>query len=290
MKPLSAIAALLLAPVIASAQADVPVLRLAGFSTVGRKPSVFIEVTPKARAFHSMPGDFHQLQAGERADQLHVLVIDTATGVVKVRHPSAAPDVAELRLHAEDGQALGAFKPGTLHLENVPLAVHVDVLGRLAGRTVLHGPIGRMAFSLQRENLNPDTARKAVEDGLAKVGFKVQPAGERFVLLLPTNQIVPALPKLEPEPAKSQRKDPKSSGSMKLINAPLEQVLQIYGDLADAQVSRRPEVSAYLPLSMTTQAALTRRECKFALETVLLLNGVRLVRDTDGTVKAEPVR
>ena len=291
MKLDAATVTLLLCAGFAGAQEDVPVLRLVGVSTVDKKPVAFIEVTPRARAYHSMPGDFYQLQTGERVDALEVLAIDTLKGVVKVRPKNAAPEGVDLKSQTQDGKAIASFKPGSLHLENAPLTFHVDLLGRLAKRTVLHGPLAGRPLSLHREGLTADGARKAVEEALAKAGFKLQQTGERFVVLSHTNQTLPALPKLEPDPAGSPRNDPKARGpTIRLVNAPLDQVLHIYGDLAGAEITRQPDLPAHLPLSMNIQTELSRRECQYALETMLLLNGVKLVRASDGTVQAMPAR
>lgn len=165
------------------------------------------------------------------------------------------------------------------------------IYGEAKGRALLRHPQlkeARMPFA------NGESREKMVstiEAHLFQQGITTMPLGEKFIMIVPvalTNDL--PLPPIPSDSSVTNRQK-SSSGMLNFQNAPLAQVFAVFGALNQKLVVNASEMSS-LPGQITFQSniPLQRSEVVYALETLLVWNGIKIVPIDDKTCKAVAIR
>jgi hypothetical protein len=73
-------------------------------------------------------------------------------------------------------------------------------------------------------------------------------------------------------------------------NTELSEVVKLYADLTGRVLDEtRPFPPSNSTVNFTTQTALSKEECAYALETLLRWQGLKVVPMANGSVKVEPI-
>jgi hypothetical protein len=179
----------------------------------------------------------------------------------------------------------------------------IQIYGHLSGKTILR-PAGlpRLPEMLLEKYADSATSDKSemirrIEAGFVEAKIDVIRDGELFVWLVPAGlSNSPAMKQLAQIPRPADRATAANiaeslvpSGMVDLLNAPLEQVLNVYSELRQRNILR----PANLPspqITFKTQNALTKDEVIYAMSVVLLFNGIAVVEDGDKFIQVVPAQ
>jgi hypothetical protein len=133
-----------------------------------------------------------------------------------------------------------------------------------------------------------------IEGEAAKLGFEIVPDGEVFARVLPQGWRDSVLGKylgtLSPPPRPSAsdisaaRNDMIPRGAIMFRGADINQALPIYADLRNCTFIRSPVLSC-APLWLTTRNTLSKQEAIYALDVILAMNGIAMIKDGDKFVR-----
>lgn len=163
----------------------------------------------------------------------------------------------------------------------------LTIYEKVKGRALLRHPQlkgGRMPFATGE---SPEKTGSAIEAHLFQQGITTMPLGENLMLIVPvalTNDL--PLPPLPSDSSVTNRQK-SSLGTLDFQNAPLPQVFAVFGELNQKLVVNASEMSS-LPVRITFRSniPLQRSEVVYALETLLLWNGIKIVPIDGKTCKA----
>ncbi len=177
-------------------------------------------------------------------------------------------------------------------LEKADTDLVLFLYAQFTGRTLLRSPrLPAASFSLNATANNKAQIALSLEKALAEKGITTIPDGEQFILVVPTSE-GPTVRLLSPEikyPASDNGRPELFPGGA-IINFPnteLSQVMKLYADLTGRKLDR----TQHLPLlngtvKFTTQTALSKEECIWALETLFRWHGVKVVPVGSDSFKA----
>ena len=167
----------------------------------------------------------------------------------------------------------------------------LDFYGHLTGKTILASPaLPRLPDSIIADLPDDTNAIPRLEKALAEQGLEVVYDGPHFVRLFPKgarNSLTNA-PLRGAELAASPGKEVLGPGMIDFRQADLNQVLQIYSVLSQRSVLRSITLPAPT-VSLKSQCPLSKEEARYAMATVLALNGIRLVDDGSKFVQVVPM-
>jgi hypothetical protein len=135
----------------------------------------------------------------------------------------------------------------------------------------------------------PDTNQflAQIRNELERKGIQIVQDGPHFLRLVPDSQKgrwITNAPLRGAELAVRTNQDVFPAGAINFPATDVEQVLQVYAELAHRTVLRRGVIPPYT-VRLVTTCALNRAEVVYAIETVLALNGLKAVHDGDHFVQ-----
>jgi mono/diheme cytochrome c family protein len=234
---------------------------------------------------------YFMLAESERHDGVTLERIKSKSGNVQVRVSGLEPTLTlKLAGQHKSNRARGflhrffAFSTDTRHevkLESASTDLVLFLQAQFTGRTLLRSPrLPETSFSLQASGTDSAQIALALERALAEKGIATVPDGNRFLLVVPTSE----LPTANPHSS--------SIGSMAggheqgvlfpggaFINFPhtdLRQVVKLYSDFTGLPLDQTQPIPSNCTVKFTTQTALNREECAYALETLIRWQGVKL--------------
>ena len=153
-----------------------------------------------------------------------------------------------------------------------------------ANRTVLKGPElpGSSMIDVFGVSAKPADTVSAITNALASKGIVVIPEGEKFALLVPKSMAG----KQFPAPPASTSKV--ADVSVNFQDTSIDQAADFYGMLTGkGSLDRKSSspVASNVSINLRTQSALTKEESIYALDTVFLLNGLKVVSADSNHVK-----
>jgi hypothetical protein len=158
------------------------------------------------------------------------------------------------------------------------------VYAQLTHRTVLH-TFSASRLSVKLDSQDPSGTIARIEAALADAGFELVRDGEQFVRILPSNwrksPMAEHLARLKPPAAKSSTK--KTAGTIAFKGADLDMVLAIYADLSQRTILKGP--LGMPQFWLISEGSLTGEEVIYALNTLLILNGIVAMDDGDKLVQ-----
>jgi hypothetical protein len=225
----------------------------------------------------TVPGDVTaaMLEPGETKGSLEVLDIDLKAGAVKIKL-----DGGTRTLDFPPPSKLPGFR-----LRDLPASGALAFYAQLAKRVILApSTLSARNVTMDASAGNPDEAARVLSAVLLEAGLKLVPDGSKFTLVFPVGEeaaVKPTSEKLVDPQA------PATLGSLRFDKADLTQVLAIYEAITGRRQVQPDGRAAPLPAIKVTLDAgtvsLSRLEGLYAMETVLLLSGVRLEPvDQDG--------
>jgi hypothetical protein len=165
---------------------------------------------------------------------------------------------------------------------------------QLSGRTLIRSPrLPAEFFDLQFGAVGPEDAAHRLKLALRAKGITTIEDGEKFLLVVPTSE-ASTVRQLATE-IKSSARDigrPELFPGGAFINFPntdLSQVVKLYADLTGRPQDQSPSLPSNRTVKFTTQTALSREECAYALETLMRWRGVKLVPLGNGLARFVPV-
>ncbi len=290
MKNLSAILVLGLALTHATA-AEVPAafVKLVGLSTVPDARCAFLLVLEANRR---TLGEV-VLAEGKSAGALELVAIDDQAMTVTIRNggkesvlgfAAEGPPPPARVIRGDTGKKLGVIR-----FQSLTGARLLEFYSQLTARTMLQSSFVSVgAITGQGQCAGRDELVRFLERNLVRAHLQILPQGEKFAVVLPTNLALPASALWKARKSASGKNQSAAStktGTFAFFNSELAQVLQFYGNLSGRKVERVPDLPNF-PITCKTATPLTETEMLYALETVLVLNGIQLIAVDDQTVKA----
>ncbi len=175
-----------------------------------------------------------------------------------------------------------------LHLTNAALDQVLTIYEQVKARSLLQHPRLKVErFSI--ETSSPATADtiNAIETSLRDHGIAVLPDGDKFIQIVPvslTNSVSAAAPVHVSSNANNSPR-----GAVNFLNAPIAQVLMVYGSLVGKEVENVSRVP-YLQITFHNVTPLEKSEVIYALDTLFAWNGIKIVPVDEKTCKAVPFR
>ena len=290
MKKLPTILVLGLALTHAAAEVPATFVKLVGLSTVPDARRAYLLVL-EANRFREVV-----LAEGKNAGALELVAIDDRAMAVTIRNggkesvlgfTAEAPPPPARAITGGTGK-----KTGVIQFQNLPLTQLLDFYSDLTGRTILKPnflPVGVVAAHGQ--NLDRDGIVRFLERTLDRAQLQALPQGDKFAVVIPKSLPLPAVAlwKARKAPvAKNHNETVLAPNMLALENLEIAQSLLLYGNMS----GRKVDTAADLPIariSLKMQTPFTPSEALYALETVLVLNGIQIVAVDDKTVKAVPL-
>jgi len=186
----------------------------------------------------------------------------------------------------------------TFNLKSADSGQLLDIYQDLAERTVFRSPsLPHVTIDLRSGGpLSPEAALVELTQAFAVKSVEIVPHGTKFAFAVPASQLAQVRkirPPEEADPNSPEEKLP--AGLLRFTEADLDQVLEIYQELTGRTVisaANRPRSK----ITLRSQTPLTRREAAYALETAILMGGVRISAHQDkfvvvqSSLSAEPPR
>jgi hypothetical protein len=227
------------------------------------------------------------LREGERFEGIEISQINPQTLKVNARIEGSPTTLGfKTNYPSATGSDYG------LVLENANLDPLLRIYSEISKRTMLRpAAIPALLISTSVPGSKSGEVVKALERTWAEKGIVTIPDGDKFVIVVP---------KAMAGKVKAGSKDLKSSdvkGSavvaqpkeINFVAAPTDQVMAIYAEFAGRKLDPNHERLPASIVSFQNVTPLTRDELLYGLDTVLALNGLKLVPIDGGLLRAEMI-
>jgi len=148
-----------------------------------------------------------------------------------------------------------------------------------------------LGLSLRANPRTPAELAQVLKAALATNGVAAIADGDAFEMMVPTDQIKA----VRPHPASTKARGPAGAGQNKpndglidFYGADLVQVLDIYALMIGGRLDRTAPTPAVVDpfIWIHTKPGLSEQEGLYALDTLLQWRGIKMVRGTNGLVRA----
>ena len=241
-----------------------------------------------------------KLGEGQRDQGVNVLGIDAKTETVDV---SCDGHVKTLKFSGDETEreidsGIAVVHP-TVHLQRADLQQVLDLLDELTERNVLRPSAFKpMPISLRVAARSNSEAAETLAGVLRQQGIATIFEGEKFAIVAP-NDLTNVMTQLSEEVRSNISHDLSPStnsetiapGLIKFRRAPAEQVLAIYAAYTGRRLANRSDLTKqtmWAGVTFRNVTPLSRSEACYALEMLLACNGIRIVRNEDGSFNAVP--
>jgi len=288
------------------------------FRPASREQQKDVSSTPRLAGLINCPyGDFAVLEtAGDnphyfllREKESHegvtLLKLMPKKGMVKLRvgetNPTATLVLDGWAASHTRGAGLSGFlarlsialnsAPPRIVLSKANTELVLFLYSQFSGRTLIRSPrLPDSTFDLDIWASGPNDTARRLKKALAAKGITTIEDGEKFLLVVPTSEVSTIKP--GSSGIKSLTSDNDRQGRfpggvfVNLSNADLSQVVQLYSELTGRKLEQLPPQNR--KVTFTTQTALSTTECAYALETLLIWNGVKVVPEGGSASKLDP--
>jgi hypothetical protein len=226
------------------------------------------------------------LAEGERQGNVEMLSIDPVLASVRLRLDATN----EIEANISSGSNL---PPSTLIFENLQLGELMSIYQNVSKKTLLSGSaIPNSSFTLHANAASASEAASVIEKAIADNGLSIIPLGEHFAGIVPEyakDKLKLAAPPAKPTGDANSNSELLRAGAINFQNVDLSQVATILAALKHQKIDAETIQRARNPLiSLKTITALTKAEAVYAIETTLLLNGIRVVDASSDMLRLEP--
>jgi RNA polymerase sigma factor (sigma-70 family) len=255
------------------------------------------------RALHQQAGE----QAGEiaslvAANQRLIASLADATNSQSLNQSQLTDllrlrnEVGQLRRQSRENAAVSPTVP-PIDLENVDLKVLLAMYAEITGRTVLRPALPQLLFTIKASPTNQVEAALILEKALAEKGIVAIPDGDKFVMVVPHDQLAYALPhsaEIKSSPPRFPGLDGPTpvlpSGQINFPSVQIGDFLNWYAEMAGRKLIGDKPVHSSGRITFRSQTPLTKAEAIYAFDTLLAWNGLRVIAVDDDSIKAEPTQ
>lgn len=233
------------------------------------------------------------LKEGQRLGPLEVINIDPLKGAVhaKVYGTNQEWKLKEVPVPGVTGVVL----------EDVELDALLPLYAEMADRTVLHAALPKISVTINFPSTNRASVSSALTNALKQNGILAVLDGEKFVIVVPeslASKVKPHSSEIKsvsntlPPAKNSQSGNTIPAGAIDFPGIPLPLLLPIYSELAGAkgvEPDADPKDMAKV-FSLKTQNSMSNEEVIYALDTILALGDIKLVRTTENKIKVTKIQ
>lgn len=254
-------------------------------------------------------GRYFMLRENESHDGVNLIKIKPKQGTVKLNVGGTNP-IVTLTLDGwaashPQGKGISGFldrlgaaladAPHRLVLSGANTDLVLFLYSQFTGCTLIRSPrLPAASFDLDFGAGGPESAANRLNKALLAKGITTIEDGDKFLLVVPTSEAAAVRPRSSE--IKSRVRDngqPDLFPGGAFINFPnneLSEVVKLYANLTGRVLDgTRPLPPSNSTVNFTTQTALSREECAFALETLLAWHGLKFVPVGSNFFKVELV-
>jgi hypothetical protein len=231
------------------------------------------------------------------------LILREADGLWGLKVLKILPDrrSVEVRVDGADAPLTLTLKAGSnappsaaasIELDNARLLSVLELYGQFSDRTLLYWPsLPSLTLSLRADPHTPGELAQLLKETLATNRVAAIADGEKFEMMVPADQakLVQAHPP-SPNARGTERPGQKKphEGMIDFYGADLVQVFDIYALMIGGQFDRTaPTPSVEQPfIWLHTKPGLSEQDGLYALDTLFGWRGIKMVRGTNGLVRA----
>jgi hypothetical protein len=265
--------------------------RLAGIVSVSGQPAAVLRVTH----FRHSPEDWLILSPGQRVEDVEVTKITPEEGSVQLALPGAKRTTMRLK------DTTNVPVPGIV-LEEAGISAVLPLFAQFTNRTLLLWPEHRAGlFSVRAAAPDRTSAARSLEQALLTADLSIIPDGEKFLMIVPKSKagmVKPGAPSAKSS-AGSENKSPAAPpgtadtaqellppGLIDFRSADIWQVIEVYAMMRHRQFDRSERLPVGGTISLKTQTPLTKEEGAYAIETLLLWSGLKMIPVGEDRLKA----
>ena len=265
--------------------------RLAGIVSLAARPCAVLEVT----ALHQSAAKWFVLSEGQREEDVEVTGIAPEKGSVEVAWQGT--NNTTVRLNDTTNLPL----PGIV-LEDAGISAVLQLFDQFTNRILLRWPVlPATSFSLRASAKDQAGAAQVLAQALVAEALSIIPDGEKFLMIVPNSKAAVVKPhaplaKASTNSGTKTQATPRGSGTVEqevmgpgLIDfrdADVSQAADIYSLMLGRKLDRSERLPAGGTISIITQTPLTKEEGVYALETLLLWSGIKMVPVGEDRLKA----
>lgn len=262
--------------------------RLAGIVNFPNRKVAVLE-----KVAHS--GQYFLLGVNENHAGIELAGIRPAQGTVQLRVRGTNSPLT-LKLDRELIQAGGAKAPGFLRrifdswpdnrhalaLDQANMDLVLFLYSQFTGRTVLRSPrLPATSFSLNATGSDQRQIARCLEKALTESGVATVPDGSKFVLVVLASEVSTINPRssqiVSMEGDSNRSALFRGGAFINFSDAEMSEVVKFDVGLTGRSLDQTQPLPSNRIVKFTSQSALTKEECTYALETVIGLQGVQLV-------------
>jgi hypothetical protein len=199
---------------------------------------------------------------------------------------------APLTLTLNAGSNAPALAATSIELDKARLLSVLELYGQFSDRTLLYWPsLPSLSLSLKADPRTPAELAQLLKETLATNGVAAIADGENFEMMVPSDQIKAVKPQpVRPSTRGSERpgQNKPNEGMIDFYGADLVQVFDIYALMIGGQFDRAAPTPAVVQpfIWLHTKRGLSEQDGLYALETLFGWRGIKMVRGTNGLVRA----
>jgi hypothetical protein len=267
------------------AETSTPAPRLAGIINLPDYRGALLEIVSGR-----FRGANWRLREGQRCADVEVIRIHPANGSAELR---LGRTNALVTVSRSAGGSLVETTEGSLEFVDADIDPVLGLYAECKGRTLLRWPrLPAGSFTLAAATTNRAQAALVLEKALAEKGVAAIPDGEKFLMVVPESEAA----NVKPHSAEIKTSTGNGTGSERVpvgaicfSNADLNQAAQIYAALIGRKLDQTEPLSRpTLAINFKNQTPLTKEECVYALDTLFLWQGVKVVPVAQDLAKMVP--
>ena len=256
--------------------------RLAGIVSVWGRQQALLAFT----ASPPYPAPRMMLSEGQREDNIQVDQIEPDKGSVKLTLDGSGAVTVRLR------NTTNAPVPGIV-LEDVDLNVVLELFANCTNRSLLRWPsLPELSFNVSAAVKDKYDAARVLAQSLTAKGLSIIPDGEKFLMIVPESKAASVKPHAPstgtatasgaeshagPILAAGPPQELLPAGTVDWHGIELSRVAEVCSTFMGRKFDQNERVPVYGLIYFRTVTPLTKVEVTYALETLLLWNGVKLV-------------
>ena len=233
------------------------------------------------------------LQEGQRLGSLEIIKIDPSAGAVE-----AKVNGTDLEWKLKTAPASGVTG---IVLEDVELDSLLPLYAEMADRTVLHAALPKVSVTISFPSTNRASVSSALTNVLKQKGIVAMLDGEKFVIVVPESLVsrveprsakVKSIPATPPAANDGRQNEVIPAGTIDFPAIVLPAVLPIYSELIGAKGVDPGGDPKYMAktISLHTQNSMSKEEVIYALDTILALEDIKIIRTTNDLIRIEKIQ
>jgi mono/diheme cytochrome c family protein len=253
-------------------------------------------------------GHYFMLREKESHDGVNLIKIKPKKGTVKLNMGGTNP-IVTLTLDGWEsrhprGKGISGFldrlgdalaeAPHRLVLTGASTDLVLFLYSQFSGRTLIRSPrLPTATFNLDFGGGGAESAAHRLKMALRAKGMTTIEDGEKFLLVVPTSEASAVQPRSSQIKSPTENNLPDLFPGGAFINFPntdLRQVVTFYVELTGRTLDQTQILPDDRAVNFTTQTALSKEECVYALDVLLNWHGLKVVPVGHDAIKFDPIR